>query len=46
MTNLREEVRKIFKMVYERGVADLIVLGEEGVVLQDEIRFSGGRKVE
>lgn len=44
LTNLREEVRRIFKMVYEKGIADLIVLGVEGVISQEEIRFSGGRK--
>ena len=44
MQKLKEDIRKIFKMVYEKGVVDVIVLSKEGVISQEEIRFSGGRK--
>ncbi|MCD6110461.1 MAG: proteasome subunit alpha [Thermoplasmata archaeon] len=44
MQKLREDIRRVFKMVYEKGVVDVIVLSKEGVISQEEIRFSGGRK--
>jgi len=44
ISDVNREIRRIFKNVYEKGVVDVIEIGEEGVRRPREIEFSGGRK--